>query len=51
MLSRVADSVFWMARYMERTNGVLRLLRTNYVSSQDEVKILAGSRFCVPIVI
>lgn len=38
MLSRVADSVFWMARYMERTNGTLRLLRTNYVSSQDEVK-------------
>jgi uncharacterized alpha-E superfamily protein len=38
MLSRVADSVFWMARYMERTNGTLRLLRTNYISSQDEVK-------------
>jgi uncharacterized alpha-E superfamily protein len=38
MLSRVADSVFWMARYMERTNGMLRTLRTNYISSQDEVK-------------
>ncbi len=38
MLSRVADSVFWMARYMERTNGTLRLLRTNYISSQDEVQ-------------
>jgi uncharacterized alpha-E superfamily protein len=38
MLSRVAESVFWMARYMERTNGMLRLLRTNYISSQDEVK-------------
>lgn len=38
MLSRVADSVFWLARYMERTNGTLRLLRTNYISSQDEVK-------------
>jgi len=37
MLSRVADSVFWMARYMERTNGMLRTLRTNYISSQDEV--------------
>ena len=37
MLSRVADSVFWMARYMERTNGMLRILRTNYISSQDEV--------------
>lgn len=38
MLSRVADSVFWMARYMERTNGMLRILRTNYITSQDEVK-------------
>jgi len=38
MLSRVADSIFWMARYMERTNGMMRLLRTSYISSQDEVK-------------
>ena len=38
MLSRVADSIFWLARYMERTNGMLRVLRTNYISSQDEVK-------------
>jgi uncharacterized alpha-E superfamily protein len=38
MLSRVADSIFWMARYMERTNSLLRVLRTNYISSQDEVK-------------
>lgn len=38
MLSRVAESVFWMARYMERTNGLLRVLRTNYVASQDEIK-------------
>ena len=38
MLSRVADSVFWLARYMERTNGMLRIVRTNYISSQDEVK-------------
>lgn len=36
MLSRVADSIFWMARYMERTNGMLRMLRTNYVASQSE---------------
>ncbi len=38
MLSRVADAVFWMARYMERTNGLLRVIRTNYIASQDEVK-------------
>ncbi len=37
MLSRVANSIFWMSRYIERTNGMLRLLRTNYISSQDEV--------------
>jgi uncharacterized alpha-E superfamily protein len=38
MLSRVANSIFWMSRYIDRTSGMLRLLRTNYVSSQDEVK-------------
>lgn len=37
MLSRVANSICWIGRYMERTNGMLRLLRTNYISSQDEV--------------
>ncbi|MBK6391355.1 MAG: alpha-E domain-containing protein [Saprospiraceae bacterium] len=26
-----------MARYVERTNGMLRLVRTSYVSSQDEI--------------
>lgn len=30
--------MFWMARYIERTNGMMRLLRTSYISSQDEVK-------------
>ncbi|MGC4235420.1 MAG: alpha-E domain-containing protein [Niabella sp.] len=38
MLSRVAESVFWLARYMERTNGLLRVLRTNYLASQDEMR-------------
>ncbi len=37
MLSRVAESIFWMARYMESTNRMLRMLHTKYVSSQDEV--------------
>ncbi len=35
MLSRVADSLYWMARYMERTDSVLRMLKINYNSSQD----------------
>jgi uncharacterized alpha-E superfamily protein len=38
MLSRVAESVYWLARYIERTNGMLRILRTNYILSQDEIK-------------
>jgi uncharacterized alpha-E superfamily protein len=37
MLSRVADSVFWMARYLERTDNLLRVLRTDYIASQDEL--------------
>ncbi len=35
MLSRVADSLFWMSRYIERTDGILRMLKINYASSQD----------------
>lgn len=37
MLSRVADAVFWTARYMERTDNILRALRTNYIASQDDI--------------
>ncbi|MEJ7738889.1 MAG: alpha-E domain-containing protein [Chitinophagaceae bacterium] len=36
MLSRVADSLYWMSRYMERSDGILRMLKMNYASSQDE---------------
>lgn len=35
MLSRVADSLFWMSRYMERTDCILRVLKTNYASMQE----------------
>jgi uncharacterized alpha-E superfamily protein len=35
MLSRVADSLYWMSRYMERTDGILRMLKINYASWQD----------------
>lgn len=38
MLSRVADAVFWMARYMERSDNIIRALRTNYIASQDEIQ-------------
>ncbi len=37
MLSRVAENIFWMSRYMERTNAQLRILRTYYIASQDGV--------------
>jgi len=30
MLSRIADSLFWIARYMERAEGTARILDVNY---------------------
>src|SRR5690349_8202517 len=36
MLSRVADSLYWMSRYMERTDSILRMLKINHLSSQDD---------------
>jgi uncharacterized alpha-E superfamily protein len=38
MLSRVADSLYWMSRYMERTDSIMRMLKINYASSQDSVQ-------------
>jgi uncharacterized alpha-E superfamily protein len=35
MLSRVASSLFWLSRYAERSDGILRMLKINYASSQD----------------
>src|SRR5690606_16076104 len=35
MLSRVADSLFWLSRYIERGDSIMRMLKTNYASSQD----------------
>jgi uncharacterized alpha-E superfamily protein len=37
MLSRVADSLYWMSRYMERSDGIIRMLKVNYASSQDSL--------------
>ncbi len=36
MLSRIADSLFWLNRYMERADGILRVTRTNYISVLDK---------------
>jgi uncharacterized alpha-E superfamily protein len=38
MLSRVADSLYWMSRNMERTDSILRMLKINHLSSQDDVE-------------
>ena len=35
MLSRIADSLFWMNRYLERSDGQVRIIRTNYILSFD----------------
>ena len=36
MLSRIADSLFWQSRYMERANGLLRMVETHYLLSLDK---------------
>lgn len=36
MLSRIADSLFWLNRYMERADGMLRVTRTHYILSLDK---------------
>lgn len=38
MLSRIADSLFWLHRYMERADGMLRLIKTSYILSFDKVQ-------------
>jgi len=35
MLSRIADSLFWLNRYMERNDCLVRIIRTNYILSFD----------------
>jgi uncharacterized alpha-E superfamily protein len=35
MLARIADSLFWMSRYIERADGIMRMLKINYTASLD----------------
>jgi len=35
MLSRIADHLFWLHRYMERTDGLILTLRNTYILSFD----------------
>ncbi len=36
MLSRLGDSLFWLNRYMERADGLLRAMKTTYILSLDK---------------
>lgn len=36
MLSRIADSMFWLNRYMERSDGLLRSVKTHYILLLDK---------------
>ena len=38
MLIRIADSLFWMTRYLERTDCILRMIKTNFMSSLDKIE-------------
>ena len=47
MLSRIADSLFWLNRYMERADGMLRLAGTHYIFSLD--KDVSGTSSWKPV--
>nr|NDG61654.1 hypothetical protein [Betaproteobacteria bacterium] len=38
MLSRTADHLFWMARYMERAENTARMLDVNYPVSYTHLR-------------
>jgi uncharacterized alpha-E superfamily protein len=44
MLARVADNLFWMGRYIERTEHMARYLNVNYFSSLDAPDTRSQSR-------
>lgn len=44
MLSRVANNLYWMGRYMERSEHVARYMQVNYFSSLDAPNELSQDR-------
>lgn len=44
MLARVANNLFWMGRYMERSEHIARYLNVNYFSSLDAPNSISQSR-------
>src|SRR5476651_1927024 len=45
MLSRIADSLFWLARYMERAEDTARILDVNYYMLLEESERLYRLRW------
>jgi uncharacterized alpha-E superfamily protein len=43
MLSRIADSMFWLSRYLERSEGILRTTYTGYILSLDKSPVRINS--------
>lgn len=43
MLSRVANNLIWLDRYMERGNGILSLLKVNFYANQDAPELFSWS--------
>lgn len=41
MLSRVANNLIWLNRYMERGSGILSLLKVNYYANQDSPELFS----------
>lgn len=39
MLSRVANNLIWLERYMERGNGIINLLKVNFYANQDSPEL------------
>ena len=48
MLSRVADNMFWMSRYVERAEGVTRLVEVNRDTNLEAnpVQIIEITEIC-----
>lgn len=44
MLARVANNLFWMGRYIERSEHIARYMKVNYFSSLDSPNELGQSR-------
>ncbi len=41
MLSRVANNLIWLNRYMERGSGILSLLKVNFYANQDSPELFS----------